>query len=61
MRVLPAGGNASRGNFPYRCAEALAKVLDTEVVEFPGHHGGYAIKPEEFAERLHDVFYGCSE
>lgn len=56
MRVLPAGGNASRGDFPYRCAVALAEKLETEVVEFPGHHGGYVIYPQEFAERLHDIF-----
>lgn len=56
MQVLPAGGNASREFFPYSCAAALAEHLGTEIVEFPGHHGGYnTMHHKEFADRLHDV------
>lgn len=56
MQVFPAGGSASREFFAYRCAVALAKQLGTEIVEFPGHHGGYnTMHHKEFAERLHDV------
>lgn len=56
MRVLSAGGNASRELFPYRCAVALAEQLGTEIVDFPGHHGGYnTMHYKEFAERMHDV------
>ncbi|WP_316274260.1 alpha/beta hydrolase [Bacillus halotolerans] len=56
MKVLPAGGNASRDFFPYRCANALAEQLETEIVEFPGNHAGYnTMHHKEFAERLHDM------
>ncbi|MCY7899313.1 alpha/beta hydrolase [Bacillus inaquosorum] len=56
MKVLPAGGSASRDFFPYRCANALAEHLETEIVEFPGNHAGYnTIHHKEFAERLHDM------
>ncbi|MBL4977291.1 alpha/beta fold hydrolase [Bacillus halotolerans] len=56
MKVLPAGGDASRDFFPYRCANALAEQLETEIVEFPGNHAGYnTMHHKEFAERLHDM------
>ncbi|MCY7865378.1 alpha/beta hydrolase [Bacillus spizizenii] len=55
MKVLPAGGSASRELFPYRCANALAEQLETELVEFPGNHTGYTMHHKEFAERLHDM------
>ncbi|MCY7928593.1 alpha/beta fold hydrolase [Bacillus inaquosorum] len=56
MKVLPAGGSASRDFFPYCCANALAEHLETEIVEFPGNHAGYnTIHHKEFAERLHDM------
>lgn len=60
MQVLPAGGSASRGFFAYRCAVVLTEQLGTEIVEFPGHHGGYnTMQHKEFAERLHDVLVNC--
>ncbi|MDF2012153.1 alpha/beta hydrolase, partial [Priestia megaterium] len=56
IKIFPAGGSASRDLFPYGCAATLAEQLDTEIVEFPGHHGGFdTTHPEEFAERLHNV------
>lgn len=56
MRVLPAGGSASREFFVYHCAAKLAEQLGTNIMEFPGHHVGYnTIQHKEFAERLHDV------
>ncbi|MGK9267017.1 alpha/beta hydrolase [Bacillus inaquosorum] len=56
MKVLPAGGSASRDFFPYRCANTLAEHLETEIVEFPGNHAGYnTMHHKEFAERLHDM------
>ncbi|RJS56656.1 alpha/beta hydrolase [Bacillus subtilis] len=56
MKVLPAGGSASRDFFPYLCAKALAEQLETEIVEFPGNHAGYnTMHHKDFAERLHDI------
>lgn len=56
MQVLPAGGIDSRNFFAYRCAVALSEQLGTEIVEFPGHHGGYNTSHhKEFAEKLHEI------
>lgn len=47
---------------PGRAAAELAKLLNTELVMFPSHHGGfvggdggYAGQPEAFAAKLRDV------
>lgn len=62
-RVVVAAGIESRNQVPGRAAAELAKTLGTELVMFPSHHGGfnggegpYAGKPEEFAEKLREVF-----
>ncbi|MBO1627457.1 alpha/beta fold hydrolase [Bacillus arachidis] len=56
MQVLPAGGSDSRDFFAYRCAVALTEQLGTDIVEFPGHHGGYNTSHhKEFAEKLHAI------
>ncbi|ASB61785.1 hydrolase [Bacillus sp. A053] len=55
VKIIPAGGSASRELFPYRCANALAEHLETELVEFPGNHTGYTMHHKEFSERLHDM------
>ncbi|MBC6972220.1 alpha/beta hydrolase [Bacillus sp. Xin] len=56
MQVLPAGGIDSRDFFAYRCAVALSEQLGTEIVEFPGHHGGYNTSHhKEFAEKLQEI------
>jgi pimeloyl-ACP methyl ester carboxylesterase len=53
-RIVIAGGTGKE--FPaYRSAEKIAEILDTRVVQFPGHHGGYGSHPKEFAERLCEV------
>ncbi|MBJ8029501.1 alpha/beta fold hydrolase [Bacillus cereus group sp. N21] len=56
MQVLPAGGSDARDFFAYHCAVALTEQLGTEIVEFPGHHGGYNTSHhKEFAEKLHAI------
>ncbi|RAS80316.1 alpha/beta hydrolase [Priestia endophytica] len=56
MKLLPAGGVDSQSFFAYHCAVALARLLGTEIVEFPGDHGGYNTEYyKEFAEKLHNV------
>jgi pimeloyl-ACP methyl ester carboxylesterase len=54
-RIVPAGGNESRGYFTFRCAAALSNVLGTSVAEFPGHHAGYRNMPKAFAQRLREI------
>lgn len=54
-RIVAAGGGASVGTFPQRAAAALAERLGTELVDFPGNHGGFDSHPEEFAQTLHKI------
>ena len=51
-RVIVAGGTTSRGEFAQRTAVALAERLGTQLVEFPGGHGGFASDPDDFADVL---------
>jgi clorobiocin biosynthesis protein CloN7 len=51
-RVIVAGGTTSRGEFAQRTAVALAERLGTQLVEFPGGHGGFASDPDNFADVL---------
>lgn len=53
-RIVIAGGTGKQ--YPaYRGAAAIAEILGSSVVEFPGHHGGYGSHPKEFAERLAEI------
>ncbi len=54
-RVVPAVGEASKGQPPYQAAFAVAERLGTEPAVFPGDHGGFGAQPEAFAARLHEV------
>jgi pimeloyl-ACP methyl ester carboxylesterase len=60
--VVIAAGVESRNQLPGRAAAEVARILGSELVMFPSHHGGfnggegpYAGKPEEFAARLREV------
>jgi pimeloyl-ACP methyl ester carboxylesterase len=59
-RVVIAGGEASGEQLAYRTAVALAARLGTQVVRFPGAHGGFTTHPEAFADTLHEVLRGSS-
>jgi pimeloyl-ACP methyl ester carboxylesterase len=50
-RVVPAAGRDTEG-FPRHCAEALAARLRRPMIEFPGTHNGWLLRPREFAARL---------
>lgn len=54
VRVVTAAGRASRRIWNYDCAQALAALLGTEIVEFPGGHT-LSTHPKAFAARLHEV------
>jgi hypothetical protein len=54
-RVVMAVGEASGGQMAYRGGVGLAQRLGTEVVVFPGDHGGFSTHPDEFAAMLHQV------
>jgi hypothetical protein len=58
-RIVLAGGHDSReqlaGQLAYRPAAWLAERFGTQVVDFPGDHGGYATQPAAFAAKLREV------
>jgi pimeloyl-ACP methyl ester carboxylesterase len=54
-RIVVAAGRTSGETMPRRSAMALAERLGTQIVEFPGGHSGYALRPREFASRLREV------
>lgn len=58
VRVVPAAGEASKGEPPHRVAHATAERLGTNTVLFPGDHGGFGTEPEAFAAQLHEVLTG---
>jgi pimeloyl-ACP methyl ester carboxylesterase len=53
--VIGIGVDSSR-LLTYRTSVALAELLGTEPVEFPGDHGGFMGAPKEFADTLRKVF-----
>jgi acetyltransferase/esterase len=58
-RIVLAGGHDSReqlaGQLAYRPAALLAEHFSTQMVDFPGDHGGYAAQPAAFAAKLREV------
>jgi pimeloyl-ACP methyl ester carboxylesterase len=54
--VVPAGGEESRGQWEYRCAERLAKSLGRELEELPGGHNALVTHPQAVAKKLTTLF-----
>jgi clorobiocin biosynthesis protein CloN7 len=54
-RIVVARGTGSAGQTAHRAAVALADLLGTPVVDFPGGHGGVMEQPAEFARTLQAV------
>jgi hypothetical protein len=52
-----AAGDDSVGTFPHRAAVAVSEQLETELVSFPSHHGGFTRQgdPDAFAATLRRV------
>jgi pimeloyl-ACP methyl ester carboxylesterase len=64
-RIVLAVGAGSQGEIAHRGGEAVAELLDTRPVVFPGDHGGFlggeygqTGDPDAFAVRLRDVLAG---
>lgn len=55
-KVILSGGLQSRGQWEYRCAEQLARQLDTPLVELPGGHNGLISHPVAMAAALTELF-----
>jgi pimeloyl-ACP methyl ester carboxylesterase len=54
-RIVPAGGRSAPEGAPYRAAAALAAALGEALVEFPGGHTGWLLRPKAFAAKLREV------
>jgi pimeloyl-ACP methyl ester carboxylesterase len=54
-RIVVAGGQSSRDSAPHQCAAALAVRLGKTLVEFPGGHTGWLLRPNGFAGELSHV------
>lgn len=57
-RVVAAVGADSAGQLAHEGGLGLARRLGTEPCVFPGDHGGFDGKPQEFATRLLEVLEG---
>jgi pimeloyl-ACP methyl ester carboxylesterase len=55
-KITPAAGQSTRQTLLHRCAVALAEFLERPLVEFPGGHTGWALRPKAFAARLSETF-----
>jgi pimeloyl-ACP methyl ester carboxylesterase len=53
--VVPAAGEASVGQPPYRAALALGERLGTAAASVPGDHGGFGQQVPAFAARLAEL------
>jgi pimeloyl-ACP methyl ester carboxylesterase len=54
-RIVVAGGAESKGQVANRTTVALAERLGTTMVEFPGDHGGFMFRSQEFGDVLDRV------
>jgi pimeloyl-ACP methyl ester carboxylesterase len=54
-RIVTAVGTTTMGQIAHRSTLALAELLGTKAVDFPGGHGGFAEDPEAFATTLRAV------
>ncbi|GAA2383008.1 alpha/beta hydrolase [Dactylosporangium salmoneum] len=54
-RVLPAVGTSTSTRPHAEPAHALARLLGTAAVEFPGGHSAHVLRPKAFAARLLEV------
>ena len=54
-RIVSGVGTESRGELAHEGGLGLAKLLGTEVVVFPGAHGGFESHAPEFANKLREV------
>jgi pimeloyl-ACP methyl ester carboxylesterase len=55
-KIVPAAGQSTRRTPWRQCAAALAEVLERPLVEFPGGHTGWLLRPKAFAAQLSETF-----
>lgn len=60
-RIVPAAGRTTpRTVFDHRCAQELARLLGTQLTEFPGGHNGNTTHPTTYAARLLDILHAAA-
>lgn len=55
-RIIPTGGERSRGQWEHRCAHRLATLLNQPLVPLPGGHNGFVSHPSGTATAVLDLF-----
>jgi pimeloyl-ACP methyl ester carboxylesterase len=55
--IVPAAGQSTPETLLHRCSEALAITLGRRLVEFPGGHTGWLLRPNGFADALRQVLH----
>ncbi|HLZ73393.1 alpha/beta hydrolase [Phenylobacterium sp.] len=55
-KITPAAGTSTRRTLLHKSAEALAEILERPLVEFPGGHTGWLLRPRAFAAQLVQTF-----
>ena len=55
-KIIPAIGSATSSSaLPYRCTVALAGVLHRTLVEFPGGHTAFMLRPKAVAQKIREL------
>jgi pimeloyl-ACP methyl ester carboxylesterase len=55
-KIIPAIGSATSSSvLPYRCTAALAGVLHRALVEFPGGHTAFMLRPKAVAQKIRQL------
>lgn len=55
-KIIPAIDSATSSSaLPYRCTVALADVLHRTLVEFPGGHTAFMLRPKAVAQRIREL------
>jgi pimeloyl-ACP methyl ester carboxylesterase len=55
-KIIPAAGAGTRGTLLHHCAAALARAVGRPLVEMPGGHTGWLMRPAAFAAALAALF-----
>ncbi len=55
-KIVPAAGRSTRRTLPHRSALALAEILERPLVEFPGGHTSWLLRPRAVAALLLETF-----
>jgi pimeloyl-ACP methyl ester carboxylesterase len=55
-KIVPGAGRSTGRTLLHQCAAALAEILERPLVEFPGGHTGWLLRPAAFAAQLIEIF-----